>query len=255
MKFPAPCILFALLPSLGLALPAACGAGGATERDQIAAFVDRTYEPALRALHLPDETLERAKQLLVERSVARAIATRTMPGGRTVEEQKAAIDQAEREVDQKLQAMVEPTVYQKIQEMVFVELELDNIEIDYAPAMAAAGVPLDGPQAVALAKVFKAVYIDVDAALSEGTDFAAIRAAKTPAEKARAEAPLVNVRAYHTRDVDSNSLSVADREAMRQAAVFLSQGQLVVLQKKLAALTRGWLRLEAERRTRSGTTP
>ena len=251
------CTPLVLLAALGFALPAgvAQSADGTPNEvmanNRLFAVVEKIYGPALASLNLSVEKLTSVKALLVDRIVARQSAAKTMPLGRAIDRQKEAIAQAEGGVDRKIQAIVEPAIFARIHEMTFVEQELDNIELTYAPEMAAAGVPLDGPRAVALARVFKVVYTDAETALAGTTDFAAIRAAKTLEEKARAEAPMMDYRAYRTRDVDAGGLSAADREAIRQAASFLSPDQLVILQKKLAEVTRGDLRLQAERQSGS----
>jgi hypothetical protein len=219
----------------------------AVEAARLGTFVEQPFGPALAVMNLPAEKLKVVKDLLLKRVTARELAEQALPPGLTRDQRDEAVARAEGEVDRTIQAVVDPAAFEKIHEMTLIRDELNLIRLNYAPLMTAAGEPLDGPSSVALAKVFKAVYSDVQAGLLKKMDFAALREAKTPQEKARAYAWRDEYSAYRTRDVDAAGLSAPDRELVRQTTGFLSQGQLTALKKKLVEITRGWLRLEAER--------
>lgn len=223
------------------------GGSSSAASDLIAGNIEQTYGRALVPVNLSEEKLNVVKKLLGERTVARLSAEQAMPKRLPIEEQKAFRARAEAGVDQKIEVEVGPAAWEKIKDLIFVQNELALIELNYAPAMLQADEPLDGLQTVALAKVFKRTYSDVDNALTATTDFAAIRAAKSPDDRARAQAPLIASRAYRTREVDRTGLSAPDREVMQQAAEVLSSSQLAILQKKLAEVTRGFLRRAVEK--------
>jgi hypothetical protein len=209
------------MPGRGIS-PAASARAGVTLRpgefrDQRAAVlrvqIQDVYEPILRTLGLAPGRLLRLKELLVERQQSAedveefAKDQRLGPAGAAL-----ALAEAEAPADQEIAELAGGQNAVKVQQMLAVSPQLAEIHNGVGADLAFIGLPLEGDQALGLARIFQEVY------------------AKPPAA-----GDLPNRR---TDGFDPISgLAAADREALALAAPLLSPDQSRVLQSHLAAAT------------------